>query len=163
MKYRLVVVQSLSWVQLLATPLSDAVFHPRLPYPLSPGVHSNSCPLNRWYHSTNWSSVAPFYSYLRSLLLSQLLASDSQSVGVSASASVLPMNIQDWCPLGWTGFTSMLSKRLLRVFSSTMVRKHQLFGTQPSLRSNSHIYTWPLENHSFDYTELCQQSHVSTF
>ena len=105
--------------------------------------------LKLWYFGhlmqrTNWSSVAPFSSYLRSLLLSQLLASDSQSVGVSASASVLPMNIQDWLPLGLTDLIPLLSKGLSRVFSSTTIQKHQFFGTQPSLWSNSHICTWLL-------------------
>ena len=78
--------------------------------------------------------------------VSQFIISGGQSIGVSASASVLSMNIQDWFPLGWTGWISLQSKRLSRVFSNTTVQKHQLFGTQLSLRYNSHIHTWLLEN-----------------
>ena len=78
-------------------------------------------------------------------LLSQLLASGGQSIGVLASTSVLPMNTQDWFPLGWTGWISLQSKGLSRVFSNTTVQKHQFFGTQLSSQSNSHIHTWPLE------------------
>ena len=77
--------------------------------------------------------------------VSQLFAWGGQSIGVSASASVLPMNIQDWSPLGWTGWISLQSKGLARVFSRTTVQKHQFFGAQPSSQSNSHIHTWPLE------------------
>ena len=73
-----------------------------------------------------------------------------QSIGVSASTSVLPMNIQHWSPLRWTGWISLQSKGLSRVFSNTTVQKHQLFSAQLSLQSNSHIHTWPLENHSFN-------------
>ena len=94
------------------------------------------------------SSVVPFSSYLQSFpasgsfQMSQLFASDGQSIGVSASASVLPMNIQDWSPLGWTGWISLQSKGLSRVFSNTTVQKHQFFGAQLSLQSTSHIHTW---------------------
>ena len=77
--------------------------------------------------------------------VSQLFASGCQIIGISTSASVLPMNIQDWSLLGWTGRISLQSKGLLRVFSSTQVQKHQFFGTHLSLWSNSHIHTWPLE------------------
>ena len=100
--------------------------------PLSPGVCSNSCPLNWWCHPTISSSVIPFFSCpqsfpaLGSFPVSQLFSSGSQSIGVSASGSVLPMNIQDWFPLGWTGWISLQSKGLSRVFSNTTVRKHQL-------------------------------------
>ena len=80
-----------------------------------------------------------------SFLLSQFFASGGQSTGVSASASVLPVNIQDWSPLGWTGCISLQSKGLSRVFSSTWVQKHQFFGSQFSSQSNSHIHTWPQE------------------
>ena len=80
-----------------------------------------------------------------SFLMSRLFTSGGQSIGTSASASILPMNIQDWFPLGWTGWISLQSKGLSRVFSNTTVQKHQFFGTQPSLWSNSHIHTWPLE------------------
>ena len=93
----------------------------------------------------------------------------AQSIGVSASTTVLQMNIQNWFPLGLTGWISLQSKspwRLLadsRVFSNTTVQKHQFFNTQLSLWSSCHIHTWLLENHSFDYTELCWQSNVSAF
>ena len=86
-----------------------------------------------------------------------------QNIGASASASVLPMNIQGWFLLGLIGLISLLSKGLWRVFSSTTVWKHQFFGSQPSLWSNSHICTWLLENHSFDYTDLCWKNNVSAF
>ena len=95
----------------------------------SPGVCSNACPLSQWCHPTILSSVVPFFSHLQSFPasgsfpVSQLFTSGGQSVGVSASASVLPMNIQDWFPLGWTGWISLLSKGLSRVFSSTTVIK----------------------------------------
>ena len=98
------------------------------------------------------SSVVPFSSCLQSFptsgsfLMSWLFASGGQSIGVSTSASVLPMNIQDWFPLGLTGLISLQSKGLSGVFSNTTVQKHQFFGGQPSLWSNSHIHTWLLEN-----------------
>ena len=82
---------------------------------------------------------------IRSFQMGQHFASGGQSIGVSASASVLPMNIQDWFPKGWTGFMSLQFKGLSRVFSSTTVQKHQFFGAQPSSQSNSHIHTWPQE------------------
>ena len=97
------------------------------------------------------SSVVPFSSCPQSFpasgsfQMSQCFASGSQSTGVSASTSVLPMNTQDWSPLGWTGWISLQSKGLSKVFSSTTVQKHQFFSTQLSLQSNSHIHTWLLE------------------
>ena len=97
------------------------------------------------------SSVTPFSSCLQSFpasgsfQMSQLSAWGGQSIGVSASTSVLPMNTQDWFPLGWTGWISLQSKGLSRVSSNTTIQKHQFFGTQPSSQSNSHIHTWPLE------------------
>ena len=97
-------------------------------------------------------------SFLMTLML---FASGGQSIGVSAS--VLPMNIQDWFPLGLTGWISLLSKGLSRVFSSTTVQKHQFFGIQLSLWSNSHILHDYWENHNFEYTNLCQQSDISAF
>ena len=114
--------------------------YPRLPCP-SPttGAYSNSCPLSRWCHSTISSSVVPFSSHLQSFpasgsfLKSQFFASGGQCIRVSASASVLPMNIQDWFPLGWIGWISLQSKGLSRVSSNTTVQKHQFFGTQLSL------------------------------
>ena len=126
--------------------------HARPPCPSpTPGVYSNSCPLSRWCHPAISSSVIPFSSCPQSLpasgsfSMSQLFAWGSQSTGVSASASVLPMNTQDWSPLGWTGWISLRSKGLSRVFSNTTVQKHQFFSAQLSSQSNSHIHTWPLE------------------
>ena len=127
--------------------------HARLPC-LSPfpGACLNSCLLSRWCHPTISSSVVPFSSCLqsfpasRSFPVSWLLTSGGQSIGASASASLLPMNIQNWFPLGLTGWISLQSKGLSRVFSNTTVQKHQFFDTQPSLQSNSHVRTWPLEN-----------------
>ena len=97
------------------------------------------------------SSVVPFSSCLQSFpvsgsfQISQLFVLGGQSIGVSVSTSVLPMNIQDWFPIGWTGLISLQSKGLSRVFSNTTVQKHQFFGTQLSLWSHSHIHTWLLE------------------
>ena len=126
--------------------------HARLPCPSpTPGACSNSCPWSRWCHPTISSCVVPFSSCLQSFPtsgsfpMSQFFTSGGQSIGVSASASVLPMNIQDWFPLGLTGWISLQSKGLSRVFSNTTVQKHQFFCAQLSLWSNSHIYTWPLE------------------
>ena len=112
---------------------------------------SNSCPLSQWCHPTISSSVIPFSSSLQSFpapgsfLINQLFISGGQSSEASASASVLPMNIQDWFPLGLIGLISLKSKGLSRVFSNTTVQKHQFFSAQPFLWSNSHIPTWPLE------------------
>ena len=126
--------------------------HARLPYPsLSPEVCSNSHPLSQWCHPTISSSVIPFSSRLQSFpasgyfQMSQFFAWGGQSIGVSDSASVFPMNIQDWFPWGLTGLISLLSKGLSRVFSNTTVEKHQFFSAQPSLWSNFHISTWLLE------------------
>ena len=114
--------------------------HARPPSPSpTPGAYSNSCPSSRWGHPTISSSVIPFSSHLQSLAasgsfqMSQFFASGGQSIGVSASASVLPMNIRDWFPLGWTGWISLQSKGLSRIFSNTIVQKHQFFGAQLSL------------------------------
>ena len=115
------------------------------------GAYSNSCPLSQWCHPTISSSVVSFSSYLQSFPasgffpVSQFFESDGQSVGISASASVLPMNIQDCFPLGLTGLISLQSKGLSRVFSNTAVQKHQFFDSQSSLQSNSHIHMWLLE------------------
>ena len=126
--------------------------HARPPCPSpTPRVYPNSCPSSQWCHSAISSSVVPFSSCPQSLPasgsfpVSQLFTSGGQSIGVLAPASVLPMNIQDWSPLGWTGWISLQSKGLSRVFSNTTVQKHQFFSTQLSLRPNSHIHTWPLE------------------
>ena len=123
--------------------------HTRLPCPSpSPRACSSSCPLSRWCHPTISSSVVPFSSCLQSFpasgsfLASQLFASGGQGTGASASASVFPMNIQDWFLLGLTGLILLQSKGLWRVFSNTTVQKHHFFGTQLSLWSNSHIHTW---------------------
>ena len=111
---------------------------------LTPGACSNSCPSSRWCHPTISSSIGPFSSCFQafpasgSFPVSQFLTSSGQSIGVSASASVLPMNIQDWFPLGWTDLISLQSKGLSRVFSNTTVQKNQFFSVQFSLYSNSH-------------------------
>ena len=124
--------------------------HARSPCPSpTPRVYSNSCLLSRWCHPAISSSVIPF-SYPQSLPasgsfpMSQLFTWGDQSIGVSASASVLPMSTQDWS-LGWTGWISLQSKGLSRVLSNTTDQKHQFFGAQRSSQSNSHIHTWPLE------------------
>ena len=145
--------------------------HARLPCPsLSPRVCSNSCPLSRWCYPTISSSVTCFSSCLQSFPasgsfpMSWLSASGGQSFRASASASVLPMNIQGWLPLGLTGLISVLSKGLSRVFSSTTIQKHQFFAAQPFLRSNSHIHTRLLEKPElWLYGPLRQQRDVSAF
>ena len=123
--------------------------HARPPCPSpTPRVYSNSCPSSRWCHPTISSSVVPFSSCPQSLPasgsfpVSQLFAWGGQSIGVSASASVLSMNTQDWSPLEWTGWISLQSKGLSRVFSNTTVQKHQFFCIKLSSQSNSHIHTW---------------------
>ena len=144
--------------------------HTRLPCPsLSHWICSHSCPLSRWCRLTISSSIAPFSSCPLSFLPSrsfwkdQLFTSCVQSIGDSASASVLPMNIQGWFPLWLTILISLLSKWLSRVFSSTTVQKHQFFGIQPlygtNLRSVHEYWT----NHTFDYMDFCQKSDVSAF
>ena len=117
---------------------------------LSPtlGAYPNSCPLSQWCHPTISFSAVPFSSRLQSFPASgsfprsQLFSSGDQRIGALVSASVLPMFIQGWFPLGLTGFISLQSKGLSRVFSNTIVQKHQFFGTQISLWSNSHMGTW---------------------
>ena len=110
------------------------------------GVYSNTCPLSQWCHPTISSFVIPF-SHLQSLpasgsfSMSQFFPSGGQSIGVSGSTSVLPMNTQDWSPLEWTGWISLQSKGLSRVISNTTVQKHQFVGAQLSLYYNSHIHT----------------------
>ena len=129
--------------------------HTRPPCPSpTPGVYSNSSPLSQWCHPIISSSVIPFSSCLQSspasesFLMSQLFESGGQSIG--ASASVLPVNIWCWFPLKLTDLISLLSNGLSRVFSNTTVQKHQCFGSQLPLWSNSHIHIWLLENHGFD-------------
>ena len=114
--------------------------HDKPPFPSpTPGVYSNSYPLSRWYHPTISSSEVPFFSCLwsfpasESFQMSQLFASGGQSTGVSASTSVLPINIQDWFPLGWTGWIPLQSRGPSRVFSNIIVQKHQFFSAQLSL------------------------------
>ena len=122
----------------------------------TPRAYPNSCPSSWWCYPAISSSVVPFPSCPQSFPvsgyfpMSQLFAWGGLSIGVSASASVLPMNTQDWSPLGWTGWISLQSNGLSRVFSNTTLQKHQFFGAQLSSQSNSHIHTWPLKNHSLD-------------
>ena len=145
----LVSVQLLSCVWLL---WPHGLQHARIPCSSpTPWACSNSCPLSWWCHPTTLSFVVPFSFYLQSFPSSgyfprsQFIPSGGQSTGSSASASVHPMNIQDWFPLGWTGFISLQAMGLSRVFSNTTVQKHQFFHAQLSLWSNSHIHAWPLE------------------
>ena len=131
-----------SLVQFSRSVMSDSLWphglqHTRPPCSSpTPGVYSNSCPLNLWCHPTISSSVVPFSSCLQSFpasgsfQMSQLFTSDSQSIRVSASTPILSMNIQDWFPLGWTDWISLQSKGLSKVFSNTTVQKHQFFDTQ---------------------------------
>jgi len=142
-----IAVQFLSRVRLFTT---RGLPHTRLSCPsLSPWVCLNSCLLSWWCHLTILSSVVLFSSCLQScpasgsFPMSQLFASGDQSI--RASASLLPMNIQGWFPLGLTDLISFQSKGLSRVFSNTTVQKHQFFSAQPSSQSNSHIHTWPQE------------------
>ena len=137
-------VQLLSRIWLFTTPWTAA--HQASLCITNSGIYSDSCPSSQQCHLTISSSVVPFSYCLQSFpasgsfQMSQLFASGGQSIGVSASTSVLPMNIQDWFPLGWTDWISLLSKGLSRVFSNTTVQKHQFFSTQFSLCSNSHIH-----------------------
>ena len=126
--------------------------HARPPCPSStPGAHWNPCPSSWWCHPAISSSVVPFSSCPQSLPasesfpMSQHFTWGGQSIGVSTLASVLPMNTQDWSPLEWTGWISLQSKGLSRVFSNTTVQNHQFFSTELSSQSTSHIHTWPLE------------------
>ena len=148
---------SFSSVQFSCWVLSDSLrphepqqARPPCPSP-TPGVHPNLCPLSRWCHPTISSSVVPFSSCPQSFPasgsfpMSQLFASGGQSIRVPASTSVLPVNTQDWSPLGWTSWLSVQSKGLSRVFSNTTVQKHQFFGAQLSSQFNTHILTWLLE------------------
>ena len=152
----------LSSVQLSCSVLSDSLRshesqHARPPCPSpTPGVHSNSRPSSQWCHPAISSSVVPFSSCQHSLPasesfpMSQLLTWGDQSTGVSALASFLPKNTQDWSPLEWTGWIFLQSKGLSRVFSNTTVQKHQFFGAQLSSQSNSYIIHDHWKNHSLD-------------
>ena len=163
-----------SSVQFSCSVMSDSLWphelqlaRPPCPTP-TPEVHTNSSPSSRWCHPAISSSVIPFSSCPQSLPasksfpMSQLFAWGSQSTGVSALASFLPKNTQGWSPLGWTGWISLQSKELSRVFSNTTVQMHQFFGAllhSPTLISiHDH---W--KNHSLDSTDLCWQSNVSAF
>ena len=126
--------------------------HARPPYPSpTPGVHWDSRPSSQWCHPAILSSVVLFSSCSQSLPasesfpMSQLFTWGGQSTGISALASFLPKNTQGWSPSEWTGWISLQSKGLSRVFSNTTVQKHKFFGAQPSSQSNSHIHTWPQE------------------
>ena len=144
-KFLNIIKHQFSSVQFSRSVMSDSwrphiLQHARLPCPSPiPGAYSNSCPLSQWCHPTISPSVIPFSSRfqpfpaLGSFQMSQFFTSGGQSIGVPASASVLPVNIQDWSPLGWTGWISLLSKGLSRVFSNTTVQKHQFFSAQLSL------------------------------
>ena len=130
--------------------------HARPPCPSpTPRVHPNPYPLSWWCHPTISSSIVPFsycpqsFPASGSFQMSQFFTSGGQSIGVSASTSVFPMNIQDWFPLGWTGWIFLQSKGLSRVFCNTTVQKHQFFGAQPSLWSNYHIH---INMHKYIYT-----------
>ena len=134
--------------------------HARPPCPSpTPRVHPNSCSLTRRCHLTISSSVIPFLSCpqsfpaSRSFQMNRLFVSDGQSIGVSASTSVLPMITQDWSPLGWTGWISLQSRGLLRVFSNTAVQKHQFFGVQHSSQSNSQSAKYLTCAHSFHWPD----------
>ena len=150
--------ETISSVQFSRSVVSDSLRphglqHARLPCPSPTSrVYSNSCPSSQWCHPTISSSVVPFSSHhlqsfpaSGSFPMSWLFESCAQSIGAPTLVSVLPMNIQDWFPLGLTGWISLKSKGLSRFFSNTTVQKHQFFSTQPSLWSNSHIHTWLLE------------------
>ena len=161
---------SKSRVWLFATPWIHELQHTKPPCPSpTPGVYSDSCSLSQWCPPAISSSAVPFSSCPQSLPasgsfpMSQFFTSGGQSIGVSASASVLTMNTRDWYPLGWTGWISLQSKGLSRVFSNTTVQKHQFFGVQLSSQSNSHIHTYHWKNHSLDQMDLCWQSNVSAF
>ena len=142
------VIQLLSHGRLFATPWTEA--RQASLSIMNSLACSKSCPLSWWCHPTISSSVVPFsclpsFPVSGPFLMSRLFTSGGQSTGASASASVLPMNIQEWFPLGLTGLISFQSKGLSRLFSNTAVQKQQFFGAQLSLQSNSHMHTWPLE------------------
>ena len=123
--------------------------HARPPCPSpTPGVYSDSRPSSQWCHPASvisFSSCPQSLPASESFPMSQLFAWGGQSTGASALASFLPKNTQGWSPLEWTGWISLQSKGLSRVFSNTTLQKHQFFGAQPSSQSNSHIHTWPQE------------------
>ena len=160
-------VQSLSRVRLFVTPWTAACQLPCLSP--TPGVCSNSCSSSRWCHPTISSSVIHFSFCLQpfpasgSFQMSQFFASGGQSIGASASASVLPINIEDWSPLGWTGWISLLSKGLSRVLQHHSSKASILWRSALFMVQLSHPYMTTGKNHSFDYMDLCQQSNISAF
>ena len=168
-KHFVVVVQSLS--------LSDSLWpyglqHTRLPCPSPLPELAQTLPFSQWCHPAISSSAVPFSSCLQTFPLSTsfpmnwLFPSGGQIMGASASASVPPVNIQDWFPLGLTGLISLQSKGLSRVFSNTTVQKHQFFGAQPSLWFNSHIHTWLLEKPKlwlYDFGVLAWEDERTSF
>ena len=160
-------VQSLICVWLPVTPCAAA--HQASLSITNSQSYSNSHPLGWWCHPTISSSVAPLYSCHQSFPasgsfpMSQFFASGGQSIGVSASESVLQMNIQDLFPLGWTGWISLLSKGLSRIFLNTTVQKHKFLGAQFSFSPTFTSIHDCWKNCSFDYTDLCRQSNVSAF
>ena len=150
-------LRSWSWVQFSRSVVSNSLrphglqhTGPHCPSP-TPREHSNSCALSSWCHPTissfviAFSTRVPSFPGSGSFKMNQFFASGGQSSGVSISTSVLPMNIQDWFPLGWTGWPYLQSMGLSRVFSKTTVQMHRFFGAQLSLQSNSHIHIWLLE------------------
>ena len=151
-----------SSVQFIHSVVSNSLWlhdsqHTRPPCPSpTPGVHPDSCPSSQWCHPAISSSVVPFSSCPQplppseSFPVSQLFTWGSQSTGVSALVSFLPKKSQGWSPSEWTGWISLQSKGPSRVLSNVTVQKHQFFCAQPSSQSNSHIHTWPQENHSLD-------------
>ena len=164
------ILKCFSSVQFSCSVVSDSLQphelqHARPPCPSpTPRVHTNPCPLSWWCHPTISSYVIPFscpqsLPASESFPMSQLFASDGRSIKVSTSATVLPMDIQGWFPLGLTGLISVQCKGLSRVFPNTTIWKHRFFSAQLSLWSNSHILTWTLEKKcSFDYMDLCWQN-----
>ena len=144
--------------------------HARPPCPSpAPGVDSNSCPLSRWCHPTISSSVIPFSSRLQSFPvsasfpISQFFTSGGQSIGVSASTSVLPMNIQDWFPLGWTGWISLQSKDSQESSPTPQLKASILQCSAFFIVQLSHPYMTTGKNHSYDKMDLCWQSNVFAF
>ena len=169
------IIKWLNSVQFSRSVMSDSLgphglqhARPHCPSP-TPGIYSNSCPLSWWCHPTILSSVVPFSSCLQSfpasgsLPMSHFFVSLDKIIGPSASASALPMNIQDWFPSGLTALISLQSKGLSRVFSSNTIQKHWFISTQASLLSSSHIHTWLLEKSYLWLHRLCEQSNVSAF
>ena len=160
----IVVVQSLSHVYFFATTWT-APHQVSLSFTISrnllkPMSIELMMPSNHLVLGCSLLLLPSIFPSIRVFSNDSLFKSGGQSIGASASALLLPINIQGWFPLGLTGLISLMSKELSRVFSSATIWKHQFFGAQPSLVSNSHLHTWPLEK---PYTALCQQSDVSAF